>query len=801
MQCNITKAKAVAFAIGVLLATLVQGETWSLIKNNSYTDTTIAWKYMQFWSSLDGGTTGAVGVALSASDDFIVCGGKYLRSGRKANYDGGSGIMNFGGNSLQLGDANTEGSFWLDSFTTARFERGGLILKKGDLRFTTYNDAGAPWSIEGLVTVQASASTPFRFYMDDIKISNKTATVSAALVGTSGTGIRIGKGTSAQTTQATVVFSNPSGYKGSVVVGNGKCANDGEIWGCKALFGAMSGADAITVESGGCFGVKDADTEISAANVSLESGARLQVDVRGAMVKATTSLTVAAGTQICIGNTFIGTEPIIRWPILQGPANSAFSEASFEVVRLNSCENDDVGLEVVIDDVAGTKTLYVSMTSMKPVVSQVLSLPYEGAKEKVYNNVSNTSMTNRSSWSDGELPHSWADYYTTNSLRTPVTPESRFTFPGDSLTLDTGANFAIFSNGLEVPRLKLMGTSQILAGQGSLPYIVATGGIEVVGSPKLASWDSRRITLASEMTGTGDIRCLGITGSSSAPQGIYAFEGLNTNFFGTISVSQSIKNDSYRPMLYLFDGRNLGGRLPEFNPRALSLTSRACVCVTNEDRAVVMAGDVNRGVYINVCGGFYPRQESSVLEVRQPILLNGKLQLEGPGRTVLAGEMTFEAADKTVSDLPRANSNLVDVAANATLVAANPGCLDGCAVTLNAGSKLVLRVDATDADLTRYGVRLAKTGSSLALDGSFGGTLPLELEAASEAPVRETTVGLVTVPTGSALEATLRAAIPTNLPRLWRKTRQRLTFIEDAQSGLTTAALVVEPVGMVVIVL
>lgn len=793
MQCNITKAKAVAFAIGVLLATLVQGETWSLISNNS--NGTIVWNNLQYWSSVEGGTNGVAGVVPSPFDDFVIIGGKRLRSGNKNNYGDKTGAMNFGGNSLQLGDASTEGALWIDAHTTARFDHDGLILKKGALCFSSYNTHGEPWCVDGKVTVQALASSPFSIFTDDgnNRMSNVTVVVAAALVGETGTGIRIGGASSAHAPQVTFVFSNPSGYKGSVVVGDGRYANNGEIWGSMALFGAMSGVDAITVESGGCFGANDTDAEISAANVSFESGARLQVNVRGSMVKATTSLAVAAGTQICLGNTFNGSEPIIRWPILQGPANSAFSEASFDVVRLNSCENGNVGLEVVTDNVAGTKTLYVSMKSM---VTQILSLPNEGIKER-----GNSSMTNRLSWSDGELPHTEADYYTKTKLSTPVMLDSRFTFQGDSLTLDSGSTFAVFSKGLELPRLKLKGTSQILSGQGSLPYIVATGGIEVVGSPKLASWDSRRITLASEMTGTGDIRCLGITGSSSAPQGIYAFEGLNTNFFGTVSVSQSIKNDSYRPMLYLFDGRNLGGRLPEFNPRALSLADRACVCVTNEDRAVTMAGDLNRGVYINVCGGFYPNHSAAVIEVRQPILLNGKLQLEGAGRTVLAGEMTFEAADKTVSGLPRANSNLVDVAANATLVAANPGCLDGCAVTLNAGSKLVLRVDATDADLTRYGVRLAKTGSSLALDGSFGGTLPLELEAASEAPVRETTVGLVTVPTGSALEATLRAAIPTNLPRLWRKTRQRLTFIEDAQSGLTTAALVVEPVGMVVIVL
>ena len=778
----------------LLAAVAAYGETWELIADNPYA--TIAWADMQYWNSVEGGTNGLAGVAPSATDDFIVHNGKALRSGNPYAFPV-RWFMNFGGNSLQIGDDSTSGRFTMDP-CTARFDRVGLILRKGNL-YSNYS-VGSKWYIEGRVTVTAPVDDPFYICSQQAGYSNNTLVISAELNGASGTGLRIGGASRAyQPPRTTFVFANPSGYKGSVFVANDKFANNGDVWGCKALFGAMATTDSITVEPGGCFGAYTADTVVSAANVSFASGARLQVEAYGVLVKATDTLTVAEGTQICLPNTISDSRPRIRWPILQGPADSTFTEASFTIVQLDTCANNDIELDVVTDAEADTKTLYISM---KPTVVQVKSLTNEG--DKNYGDpYRGSSMTNRTSWSDGELPHPGVDYYSERGLRTPVMDRSTntnvFRFLGDSLTLNTGATLLAFANRVEIPRLIVRGTAAIVSGQNNWhPRFVVTGGVEVAGSPMIESYAGQRLTIASEITGTAKLLCVGVDNTGS-PEGYYAFEALNTNFLGTVVVSQRVAHASYRPLLYLFDGRNLGGKLPAFNPRALELYSRASVCVTNRDRVVTMFGDLNRGVFIGGCGGFYPNHNDAVIEVRQPILLDGKMQLEGKGRTVLGAKMTFAAADGSVSATPRANSNLVAMAANTTLVAAHSSCLDGCALSMAANTKLVLRVDLDDDDLTRQGIRLTKEGTSLSLDSSFGGKLPLSLETSSEL-THSATVGLVTVPTGSAIETTVLAALPESFPKLWPKTRQNQITVVDAESGLTTIALRVTPAGATILI-
>ena len=776
----------------LLAAAAAYGETWELKASNAFG--TLAWQDMQYWKSVEGGTNGLAGVAPSASDDFIVHDAKILRSGNRNLFQGGSKLMNFGGNSLQLGDDSTAGTFTFDP-TTATFARGGLLLKNG--RFLANYAAGSTCYVDGLATILASSSRPFYFDSQQASYSNCTLAIRATLSGAEGTGIRIG-GTNPQPLRTTIHFANPSGYKGSVVVENTRYANTGDRWGSKALFGTMATPGTITVSSGGCLGAATADAVVSAASISFASGSRLQVENRGGLVKATTALTVAEGTQICVPVTITNVNASVAWPILQGPADSAFTESSFEIVRLKPCVNSGFALSVVRDDEANTKTLYISMT---PAVVQVKSLTNESSKDYGTPNYG-SSMTNRTSWSDGELPHPERDYYSVRPLRTPVMDRSVatnvFVFGGKSLTLDTGARFLAFANRVEIPRLRLIGNPEIISGQrGWNPRFVVTGGVEVAGSPMIQAYASQRLTIVSEISGAGELNCCGAVDTSSM-EGYYAFEALNTNFLGTVVVSQRLASASYRPQLYLFDGRNLGGKLSTFNPRALQLYSRACVSVTNTDRTVTMPNDLNRGIFIGGCGGFNCGNKD-VLEVRQPILLDGKMRLEGKGRVVLGGEMTFAATNGVVSATPRANSNLVSVAANATLVAAHSGCLDGCALSMDPNTKLVLRVDLDDEDLTRQGIRLTKEGTSLSLDSSFGGKLPLTLETSSEL-THSATVGIVTVPTGSTIETAVLAALPESFPKLWPMTRQKLITVVDAESGLTTIALRVTPAGATILI-
>ena len=87
-----------------------------------------------------------------------------------------------------------------------------------------------------------------------------------------------------------------------------------------------------------------------------------------------------------------------------------------------------------------------------------------------------------------------------------------------------------------------------------------------------------------------------------------------------------------------------------------------------------------------------------------------------------------------------------------------------------------------------------KEGTAFDLASSFGGKLPLTLETVSEVPLNAT-IGIVTVPTGSALETAVLAALPESFPKLWPKTHQKRITVVDAETGLTTIALKVTAAG------
>ena len=110
-------------------------------------------------------------------------------------------------------------------------------------------------------------------------------------------------------------------------------------------------------------------------------------------------------------------------------------------------------------------------------------------------------------------------------------------------------------------------------------------------------------------------------------------------------------------------------------------------------------------------------------------------------------------------------------------------------MTFGADSKLVLRADPSNADLTRYGIKLTKTGTALNLDSSFGGVLPLTVETSAEVPANPVTIGIVTVPTGSELATAVLGTLPSSFAKIWPGTRQSLVTVADAETGLTTIGL------------
>ena len=774
------------------------GETWILKASNGYY--VLAWNDMQYWQSVEGGTNGVAGVKPSESDVFLVISNRILRTGYTADLSP-KNTFTFGGYSLQIGDSSTGGTLTVDP-VYATFPRGGLILKRGNL-LSNYA-RNNKYYIRGLVTVQSPATAPVFICSQQASYSNNTLVVEASLCGEEGTGMRIGGGTAAiQPPNTTFQFTEPSGYKGSVVIENSLHPNKGKEWGCLVTFGTMNTPGSITVESGGCLAAETNNAVVSAADISFASGSRLFVENRG-FIKATNSLEVAAGAELFLRNSFpaLPGDPdggMLRIPVLQGPLDCSLTESSFTVVKTDECRNKDMSFEVETDASAGTKTLYINLRS---IVFQTQYFSNEGSMNKGSGGTAYyaSSLTNKTHWSDGELPHAGPDYLTSISLRTPIKgstgyPGNTYDFPGASLSIMKGGSFTMFVQSVTIPRLFLGDGSLIRTGQqtGNVTLSV-TGGVEIAGRARISAYSSQILTILDEISGYGEMLCNGVD-STGAPEGYYAFTGMNTNYLGTICVSQAVNNAAYAPRLHLYDGRNLGGRLPSFNPRALRLDDAATLYVPSKNTTVTLSDGYNRGLAISCSGGMWPLNAGTVLEIEWPILLDGTMLVKGAGRTVLGGEMTFAAADGSVSATPCANSNLVSIAANATLVAAHSGCLDGCCMTFGSGSKLVLRADPSNADLTRYGIKLTKTGTALNLDSSFGGVLPLTVETSAEVPADPVTIGIVTVPTGSELATAVLGTLPSSFTKIWPGTRQTLVSVVDAETGLTTIGLKVSNDG------
>lgn len=129
------------------------------------------------------------------------------------------------------------------------------------------------------------------------------------------------------------------------------------------------------------------------------------------------------------------------------------------------------------------------------------------------------------------------------------------------------------------------------------------------------------------------------------------------------------------------------------SPYRSVMADLAFLSVTNSSANVVLADNLNRGVYVferacfNVTNG-------AVLDVRQPLLLSGKLWKDGEGTLVLGNVMSHEASDGgDVCDVPRIGSNLVEVV-NGTVRIENADALSGSVTSWAKGTRLASWISA-----------------------------------------------------------------------------------------------------------
>jgi hypothetical protein len=261
------------------------------------------------------------------------------------------------------------------------------------------------------------------------------------------------------------------------------------------------------------------------------------------------------------------------------------------------------GLAIVEDEATVQKSLVVRFNKA------VKQLSHYDDENDINKYDSNSSFTNENAWSDYTTPHSNVHYYSKDHyLRTK--PQSRTTgyeFPGLSFTAD-GGQLILDSKSFKVPEYHTRGKHQIWLGAkyfNEERRIVTDRFVASSGIVTLAACKGQTLTVEGRISGNALLYLRGAS-NQSRPQGNYRLKGVHTGFIGNIYVEQQDSNcdfESYYQTLYVEDGRNLGGRKPEFDESALKLAANSRISVTNSN--VLLEEGLNRGLSIKDSGRLY----------------------------------------------------------------------------------------------------------------------------------------------------------------------------------------------------
>ena len=328
----------------------------------------------------------------------------------------------------------------------------------------------------------------------------------------------------------------------------------------------------------------------------------------------------------------------------------------------------------------------------------------------------NSSLTNSANWSDGRIPHGGAHYLVGSrlSLRTPgdamtnpgtTLPPISYTFPGTSLSIGGGSTFVVCCSNVTVGLLRLFEGSSLMQSQ----YTSATlcGRVSVEGATLWKLYRGRSgdiLTVASEISGDGEIRMVSANTGASSPAGQMLLDNANTNFTGRICVSfgdgAATDFTVTNMTLKIKDGRSLGGAGAALDPKALTLERHGLLCAL-ESTAV---SEPTRGIWINGVGRI-KAETGKALTLSAPLAVCGTFCKEGAGLLVLGnGQPKFgESALETTPDATDANRTFLVREGNVKV--ANAYALNGLDVVVeDPGAVILLDADTSDDTLAAYGI-------------------------------------------------------------------------------------------------
>jgi hypothetical protein len=499
----------------------------------------------------------------------------------------------------------------------------------------------------------------------------------------------------------------------------------------------------------------------------------------------------------------------VRSPFLMGPPGVRIDPKIFEFVPDPAYEPQEVTgkrpqrvhFETETDSASGRDTVYVVI---EPIVEMVKG--QSDVREEKYALASGTALTNATFWSDGRIPHAKAHYVINYRLLTSCEDNVEYVFPGRSLLFYKGG-FGVFGKNhrLNIPDFQI--ASIVEQGQGGSVTICGGYARLCDDSVSLRAYANNTLTIESEMVGSANLNLVGEAGTSS-PHGYFAFKGFNTNWFGCITVTapeNSSVDDFVSDLLTirLYDGRNLGGELPQFNYRALAL-GRYCELYAHTN--VTLDASVNRGIFLShEKGAKFVVDEGYTLKCNWPITLNGPLYKTLPGTLALGGGVKFYEVSEGITNitdvLTEDPSKRLLVVTNGTIKALSHDCVNGLTVALAKDRDTSLAVDftETDSDLKRYGFYNVKT------DTPFEAGNPINIridnmDADTVKGLREYKQGLITVKTAAANDLGMDSLVRFKKPFASGCPNVRLVREDDSDTGLTTYSAQYKFVGAQIIV-
>ena len=769
---------------------------------------------MEYWAAgKSSGTKGESTTELDKNGNYFVTQGYQFTT---PNIEQG---WVFPGSSLTIGSSTTSGKLYLRQ-QDLRFEN--LILKRGEVIHGSWRSEEARKQVHqrntlyGTTTVVSPKTKPVAVYSDQDRL---WMLWEGKLIGDENAGLLIGKGSSTQVS-VLVSITNAAAYYGDIVV-TSKLVNTGTSFGSGlGVAGSIPGTIRVT---GGSIIKPHSPTSVAdlgALHMGEGTEMRFVYDsaaMTGGLIRVSNALTLP---EKIIVQAFTGTinghwyPPVsttgeeVRSPFLVGPPNVRIDPKIFDFVPdswgepnatyITRCPQR-VHFETETDPDTGRDTVYAVI---EPIV--VMTKQQSDVREKNKAIAAGSALTNKTFWSDGRIPHANAHYIVTNYLVSTINSNAEYVFPGKSLLFYNGS-FNVFGGNhrLNIQDFQMAGV--IRQGQGS-SVTICGGRVRLCDNgATMRAYADNTLTIESEIVGTANLSLEGET-STGSPHGGFAFKGFNTNWYGRITVTapeNSTVDDWSKDFLslYLYDGRNLGGKLTEFNYKALNLGR---YCELHARTNATLDASMNRGIFTGHEKGARIRvDEGYTLNCHWPITFYGPLYKMAKGTLALGGGVKFydKTAKVAVDTLPEDASKCILQIRAGTVKALTHDCINGLKVDFYKASAVTsLAVDFVEeaGDLKKYGFYNVKT------ETPFMAGLPINIhiDNIDENRIRELKEykqGLITVTTTAANTLGLDSLIKFARPFASGSPNVRMIREDDSQTGLTTYSAYYKFVGTQII--